>query len=46
MLTKNLTNEDIKDAVFSIAAIKLPGPDGMLAGFYQKILAHYWSLSH
>ena len=35
-LTKSITNDEIKNAMFSIGKNKSPGPDGFTAGFFQK----------
>jgi hypothetical protein len=35
-LSEALTNDEIKNAVFSMGPWKAPGPDGFPAGFYQK----------
>ncbi len=39
-LIKQVSNAEIKAAVFDMGAEKSPGPDGMPAGFYQK----YWKI--
>jgi len=38
-LTRSLTQEEIKSAVFSIGPHRAPGPDGFSAAFYQ----HFWN---
>lgn len=38
VLTREVTEEEVKKAVFSIGGLKAPGPDGYNALFYQK----YW----
>jgi hypothetical protein len=35
-LSEPLTNDEIKNVVFSMSPWKAPGPDGFPAGFYQK----------
>uniref|UniRef100_A0A494G9K2 Reverse transcriptase domain-containing protein n=1 Tax=Solanum lycopersicum TaxID=4081 RepID=A0A494G9K2_SOLLC len=37
-LTKKITEEEVKEAVFSIGGTKAPGPDGFTGAFYH----HYW----
>jgi len=37
-LTKKITEEEVKEAVFSIGGTKAPGPDGFTEAFYH----HYW----
>lgn len=37
-LTRDITTEEIRKALFSIGATKTPGPDGFTAAFYQ----HFW----
>lgn len=39
-LTKEVSEEEIKQAMFSIGADKAPGPDGFITAFYQ----HHWDL--
>ena len=39
-LTKQVSKNEIKMAVFDLGGEKSPGPDGMPAGFYQK----YWHI--
>lgn len=39
-LTKPITNDEVKTAVFNIGAEKSSGPDGMTTEFYQK----YWDI--
>ena len=39
-MTQPVTNEEVKNAIFSIGSTKSPGPDGMSAIFYQK----YWHI--
>ena len=39
-LTKQITNTEIKNAMFSIGRNKSPGPDGFPAEFFQK----YWEI--
>lgn len=39
-LTKEITNEEIKQSAFSIGSERAPGPDDMNGAFYQ----HYWSI--
>jgi hypothetical protein len=36
------TAEEVKKALFSIGDLKSPGPDGLHAIFFKKILAPYW----
>jgi hypothetical protein len=38
--------EDVKKAVFSIGDFKAPGPDGLHAVFYKKVLEHMWRGNH
>lgn len=40
-LTKVISPEEVKRALFSLNPDKAPGPDGMTAFFYQ----HYWDLT-
>lgn len=35
-LTKEVTEEEIRNAVFTIGADKAPGPDGITAAFFQQ----------
>ncbi|OMO87944.1 reverse transcriptase [Corchorus capsularis] len=40
MLTREVTEEEIKSAAFDMGALKAPGPDGFSGIFYQK----YWEV--
>jgi len=40
MLTANLSNSEIKNAIFNIGDDKSPGPEGMTVEFYKK----YWDI--
>lgn len=35
-LTKSITKEEVRDAVFAIGSDKTPGPDGLTGAFYQQ----------
>lgn len=37
-----VTNDDVKSAVFSMEASKSPGPDGIHVAFFQEQLGDYW----
>ncbi|XP_010513002.1 PREDICTED: uncharacterized protein LOC104788940 [Camelina sativa] len=40
LLVSDVTDEEIRSALFSIGATRAPGPDGFNAAFYQ----HYWDV--
>ena len=42
VLSRPYSNEEVKAALLQMGPIKAPGPDGMNALFYKKILAYCW----
>lgn len=42
-LTRPVTIEEIKEAIYAIGAHKAPGPDGFTGAFLSYLLGRYWT---